>query len=113
MPLDNDARGWIMTCVSGIGTLNKLEVLILSLTQCLACVFGASIICVDLIIQRIPSKRNFKIQDSDAFLSASLSLSFGVMVGLLHCFSGDSLFDFPSSFSQLYIACFPQQRIIL
>ena len=67
---------------------DRREVLIHPLIQCLACVFGASIICVDLIVQRIPSKRNFKIQDSDAFLSASLSLSFGVMVGLLHCFSG-------------------------
>ncbi|KAL8796362.1 MAG: hypothetical protein Q9195_001269 [Heterodermia aff. obscurata] len=52
-----------MTCVSGI-----------------ACVVGSSIICVDLIVQRIPSKKDFRIQDSDAFLSASLSLSFGVML---------------------------------
>ena len=92
---------------------DRSEVLILPLIQCLACVFGASIICVDLIVQRIPSKQNFKIQDSDVFLSASLSLSFGVMVGLLHCFSGGSLFDFSPSFSQLYTACFPQQKIIL
>lgn len=63
MGLDNDTRGWIMTCVSGI-----------------ACVFGSSIICVDLIIQHFPGKRNFRIQDSDTFLSASLSLSFGVML---------------------------------
>ena len=45
-----------------------------------ACVVGASVICVDLIIRRIPGKRNFRIQDSNAFLSSSLSLSFGVMV---------------------------------
>lgn len=45
-----------------------------------ACVVGSSIICVDLIIQRIPGKRNFRIQHSNAFLSSSLSLSFGVMV---------------------------------
>ncbi|MCJ1386573.1 hypothetical protein MMC17_009699 [Xylographa soralifera] len=63
MVLDNDTRGWIMTSVSGI-----------------ACVFGASIICVDLIIQYLPGKRNFRIQDSNAFLSSSLSLSFGVML---------------------------------
>ena len=44
-------------------------------------VVGSSIICIDLIVQRIPSKRKFRIQDSDAFLSASLSLSSGVMVG--------------------------------
>lgn len=55
-----------MSCVSGI-----------------ACIVGSSIICVDLIIQRIPSQRDFRIQDSDAFLSASLSLSSGVMVSSL------------------------------
>ncbi|KAL8674431.1 MAG: hypothetical protein Q9168_001164 [Polycauliona sp. 1 TL-2023] len=63
MVLDNDTRGWIMSCVSG-----------------LACIVGSSIINVDLIIQRIPGKRSFRIQDSDTFLSASLSLSFGVML---------------------------------
>ncbi|SLM39374.1 Zinc/iron permease [Lasallia pustulata] len=63
MPLGNDTRGWVMTCISGI-----------------ACVIGSSIICVDLIIQCIPGKRNFRIQDSNAFLSSSLSLSFGVML---------------------------------
>lgn len=47
-----------------------------------ACVVGSSIICIDLIVQRVPSKRDFRIQDSDVFLSASLSLSFGVMVGV-------------------------------
>lgn len=52
-----------MSCVSG-----------------LACIVGSSIICVDLIIQRIPGKRNFRIQDNNTFLSASLSLSFGVML---------------------------------
>jgi len=63
MVLDNDARGWIMTVVSGI-----------------ACTFGASIICVDLIIRQFPGKKSFKIQDSNTFLSTGLSLSFGVMV---------------------------------
>jgi len=47
-----------------------------------ACIFGASIIFVDIFIRMIPSKRNFNIQDSNAFLSCSLSLSAGVMVGL-------------------------------
>ena len=55
--------------------------------------FGASIIGVDLIIRRIPSKRNFRIQDSDAFLSASLSLSFGVMVGGTIQLDPESPFD--------------------
>ncbi|KAG0647739.1 Vacuolar membrane zinc transporter [Hyphodiscus hymeniophilus] len=61
--MNNDTRGWIMTIVSGI-----------------ACVIGASIICVDLIIRQIPSKRDFRIQDSNVFLAGSLSLSFGVMI---------------------------------
>ncbi|GAB7354475.1 hypothetical protein MBLNU459_g4950t2 [Dothideomycetes sp. NU459] len=63
MGLSNDERGWIMTCISGV-----------------ACVLGASIICADLIIRLFPGKRNFRIQDSDVFLSSSLSLSFGVML---------------------------------
>ncbi|WYZ40475.1 hypothetical protein EsH8_IV_000816 [Colletotrichum jinshuiense] len=61
--VDNDTRGWIMCIVSGI-----------------ACVVGASIICVDLIVRYIPGKRNFRIQDSNGFLACSLSLSFGVML---------------------------------
>ena len=43
----------------------------------------ASIICVDLIIRQFPGKKNFKIQDSNTFLSTGLSLSFGVMVRML------------------------------
>ncbi|PBP18872.1 ZIP Zinc transporter [Diplocarpon rosae] len=61
--MDNDTRGWIMCIVSGI-----------------ACVLGASIICVDVLIRCVSSKRNFRIQDSGAFLASSLSLSFGVMI---------------------------------
>jgi ZIP family zinc transporter len=61
--LDNDTRGWIMCIVSGI-----------------ACVFGAAIICVDSLVRLFPGMRNFRIQDSNAFLAASLSLSFGVML---------------------------------
>ncbi|KAK6439224.1 Zinc transporter [Oleoguttula sp. CCFEE 5521] len=63
MGLSNDERGWVMTSLSGI-----------------ACVLGASIICVDLIIRQFPGQRDFRIQDSDTFLSLSLSLSFGVML---------------------------------
>ncbi|KAI9799097.1 MAG: hypothetical protein M1833_004291 [Piccolia ochrophora] len=63
MALDNDTRGWIMSCVSGV-----------------ACVLGSSVICVDYLVRLFPGKRNFKIQDSNTFLSASLSLSFGVML---------------------------------
>ncbi|KAF6842880.1 Zinc-regulated transporter 3 [Colletotrichum musicola] len=61
--VDNDTRGWIMSIVSGI-----------------ACVVGASIICVDVFVRYLPGKRNFRIQDSNVFLASSLSLSFGVML---------------------------------
>ncbi|KJZ72916.1 hypothetical protein HIM_07679 [Hirsutella minnesotensis 3608] len=61
--LDNDTRGWIMCIVSGI-----------------ACVFGASVIYVDLLVRLLPGKRNFRIYESNAFLACSLSLSFGVML---------------------------------
>ncbi|KAK2608784.1 Zinc transporter [Conoideocrella luteorostrata] len=61
--LDNDTRGWIMCIVSGI-----------------ACVFGASIVCVDFIVRLLPGKRSFRIQESNVFLACSLSLSFGVMM---------------------------------
>lgn len=63
MVLENDTRGWVLAVTSGI-----------------ACVFGASIICVDVFIRQLPGKKNFKIQDSNPFLSAGLSLSFGVMI---------------------------------
>ncbi|KAF1847466.1 Zinc/iron permease [Cucurbitaria berberidis CBS 394.84] len=58
MVLDNDTRGWLLAVVSGI----------------------ASIICVDLIVRQLPGKKNFKIEDSNVFLSTGLSLSFGVMI---------------------------------
>jgi ZIP family zinc transporter len=63
MAMDNDTRGWIMTCISGV-----------------ACVVGASIICVDVFVRHVPGMEKFSIAESDAFLSASLSLSFGVML---------------------------------
>lgn len=46
----------------------------------IACVLGSSIICIDVLVRLFPGKRGFKIQDSHGFLSASLSLSFGVML---------------------------------
>ncbi|KAG5918296.1 hypothetical protein E4U42_006920 [Claviceps africana] len=61
--LDNDIRGWIMCVVSGI-----------------ACIFGASIVCVDFVVRLFPGKHNFRIQESNFFLASSLSLSFGVMM---------------------------------
>ncbi|KAJ9151774.1 ZIP zinc transporter [Pleurostoma richardsiae] len=61
--VQNDTRGWIMCIVSGI-----------------ACVFGACVICVDLLVRLIPGKHNFRIQESNGFLACSLSLSFGVMI---------------------------------
>ncbi|KAH6654546.1 ZIP zinc transporter-domain-containing protein [Truncatella angustata] len=63
MEMSNDTRGWIMALVSGV-----------------ACVLGASVICVDTLIRLLPGKKSFRIQDSDAFLASSLSLSFGVMI---------------------------------
>lgn len=66
MELDNDTRGWIMCIISGI-----------------ACVFGASIICVDVFVRMIPGQKNFRIEESNVFLACSLSLSFGVMVSSL------------------------------
>ncbi|KAK5089674.1 Zinc transporter [Exophiala xenobiotica] len=63
MVLDNDTRGWIMTVVSGI-----------------ACIFGSSIICIDIVIRQFPRMHDFSIAESDTFLSAALSLSFGVML---------------------------------
>ncbi|EEQ83326.1 ZIP metal ion transporter [Blastomyces dermatitidis ER-3] len=63
MGLDNDARGWIMSCVSGI-----------------ACMLGASIIFVDVIARNCFGFKNFKIADSIGFLSSSLSLSAGVLL---------------------------------
>jgi zinc transporter, ZIP family len=79
MAIDNDTRGWIMTCISGVG--KTIQAQLRYLTDCLrACVIGASIICVDVFARQIPRWRNFSISESDGFLSASLSLSFGVMV---------------------------------
>lgn len=70
-----------MTGISGIGMrfLPVYEGNTLTVVPT-ACVCGASIICVDVIARLIPRYRNFQIEDSDTFLSASLSLSFGVMV---------------------------------
>ncbi len=61
--LDNDTRGWLMCGFSG-----------------LACILGASVICIDIPIRLLPGKRSFRIQESNGFLACSLSLSFGVMV---------------------------------
>ncbi|KAK5664094.1 hypothetical protein OQA88_309 [Cercophora sp. LCS_1] len=61
--VDNDTRGWILCIVSGI-----------------ACCFGATIICVDVLVRQFPGQKYFRIQDSNAFLACSLSLSFGVML---------------------------------
>ncbi|RDW59747.1 hypothetical protein BP6252_12834 [Coleophoma cylindrospora] len=61
--IDNDTRGWIMTMVSGV-----------------ACIVGASFICIDLIVCRFPGKRDFKISESNVFVAASLSLSAGIML---------------------------------
>ena len=81
MTIDNDTRGWIMTCVSGIGQSSDLDIVCADTKYQAACVLGAGIICIDVVVRLFPGKKQFKIQDSHVFLSASLSLSFGVMVG--------------------------------
>jgi zinc transporter, ZIP family len=43
---------------------------------------GACIICIDPLIRLLPGQKRFKLQENNAFLSSSLSLSFGVMVCL-------------------------------
>ncbi|KAF3896738.1 ZIP metal ion transporter [Trichophyton interdigitale] len=59
---ENDTRGWIMSCISGI-----------------ACAIGSGLICVDVIAQYL-GKKDFRIAESDVFLSSSLSLSGGVVL---------------------------------
>ncbi|OKL61490.1 hypothetical protein UA08_03630 [Talaromyces atroroseus] len=64
MGLDaRDARGWVMSGVAGI-----------------ACVVGASIICVDVILRSCCGIRNFDITTNRTFLSSSMSLSAGIMI---------------------------------
>jgi hypothetical protein len=65
--------------VSDFGQRNTRPLLI----SLLACLLGAGLICVDLVVRRFPRKKNFRIENSNGFLSASLSLSFGVMVGFM------------------------------
>ncbi|EEA26022.1 Zinc transporter [Talaromyces marneffei ATCC 18224] len=62
-PDTNDNRGWVMSGVAGI-----------------ACVIGASIICVDIILRSCFRIRNFDITTNTTFLSSSMGLSAGVMV---------------------------------
>ncbi|KAI8302223.1 hypothetical protein K4K61_008122 [Colletotrichum sp. SAR11_59] len=69
--IDNDTRGWIMSIVSGI-----------------ACIVGASVICIDILVRWLPGQRNFRIQESNVFLASSLSLSFGVMSRKTSLYSG-------------------------
>lgn len=52
----------------------------LPLMKSTACILGASVIYVDVIAANVFKKRTFRIEDSNEFLSSSLSLSFGVMV---------------------------------
>lgn len=78
-----------------------------------ACVLGASVICIDKLVRLFPGKKNFRIQDSDAFLASSLSLSFGVMVSI----TLSELQDFPANhyleiFMSLY-SMLPEARSYL
>ncbi|EFX00244.1 zip metal ion transporter [Grosmannia clavigera kw1407] len=83
----DDRRGWILCVVSAI-----------------ACIFGACFICVDVFVRLLPGQKDFRIEDSNAFLASSLSLSFGVMI-----FS--ALFSMlPSSKRYLIADGVPKQR---
>ncbi|KAL4971379.1 Zinc/iron permease [Aspergillus desertorum] len=63
MAASNDLRGWVMSAVSGA-----------------ACVLGSSVICVDLLLRRFWPRSHFQIVHNNAFLSASLCLSAGVII---------------------------------
>ncbi|KAL4925036.1 Zn(2+) transporter ZRT3 [Aspergillus undulatus] len=63
MAASNDLRGWVMSAVSGV-----------------ACVLGSSVICADLILRRFWPRSHFQIVHNNAFLSASLCLSAGVIL---------------------------------
>ncbi|KAI0389800.1 Zinc/iron permease [Xylariaceae sp. FL0594] len=76
---NNDLRGWILCIVSGIGECYS-PAAIGHTKWARSCVLGASIICIDIILQLLPGKKDFRIQDSNNFLACSLSLSFGVMI---------------------------------
>jgi len=69
-----------------------------------ACSFGATIICVDAFVRRFPGQKHFRIQDSNAFLACSLSLSFGVMV-ITPISILDDVHSLLYSSSRHYIAC--------
>uniref|UniRef100_A0A093VBK3 Zinc transporter ZupT n=1 Tax=Talaromyces marneffei PM1 TaxID=1077442 RepID=A0A093VBK3_TALMA len=77
-PDTNDNRGWVMSGVAGI-----------------ACVIGASIICVDIILRSCFRIRNFDITTNTTFLSSSMGLSAGVMKYL----SRSGLSDFVAAFT--------------
>ncbi|RAH70471.1 Zn(2+) transporter ZRT3 [Aspergillus aculeatinus CBS 121060] len=63
MAASNDLRGWVMSAVSGA-----------------ACVLGSSVICVDIVLRQLTRRKDFQIVHNNAFLSASLCLSAGVML---------------------------------
>ena len=84
--LANDTRGWIMSCVSGIGMYYP------SCTPGpwhsdadlpVACIIGAGIVCIDVLATKFLGAKAFKLVESQAFLSSSLSLSAGVLVWCL------------------------------
>ncbi|KAL4807330.1 Zinc/iron permease [Aspergillus unguis] len=63
MAASNDLRGWVMSAVSGV-----------------ACILGSAVICGDLVLRRFWPQSRFQIGHSNAFLSASLCLSAGVIL---------------------------------
>ncbi|KAL4785507.1 Zinc/iron permease [Aspergillus varians] len=63
MAASTDLRGWVMSAISGV-----------------ACVLGSSVICVDILLRHFWPRSHFQIVRSNAFLSASLCLSAGVIL---------------------------------
>ena len=81
MAASNDLRGWVMSAVSGVGK-STFCILVFASLYSPACVLGSSVICADLILWRFSRRKSFQIVHNNTFLSASLSLSAGVMVSL-------------------------------
>lgn len=84
---ENDTRGWVMSGVSGVGMFIRAFCPRCSRVDANnppanypACIIGAGIICVDLVIRSCCGFKRFDITTNSTFLSSSMGLSAGVMV---------------------------------
>lgn len=123
--VDNDTRGWIMCLASALGMSLRhcfkmrvaFRVLYFSRARDprgsltivpLACAFGSSFVCVDLVARFLPFRAQFRVSQSPTFQACSLSLSFGVMVSScrLPCIMRPGLRlecpELPPEYSSLY-----------